>query len=281
MLNFKHLAKEYAAMQHPLTITTLFITLLGLAVGSVQASDAAKEKRWADQVVDSILVGDALWLEVSGQKILSIYTENATAKARGAAIILHGKGVHPNWADVIHPLRTQLPDYGWHTLSVQMPILANEATNKEYAPLFDEAAPRINAAIATLKSKGINNIVLIAHSIGAAMSTYYLANNPKSGVLALVGIGMGGKREDPRMDNTVHLQKITIPTLDLYGSQDLDDVLSSAKKRASAARKADNKNYHQRKIEGANHFFRSMDDTLVKQVRGWLFKYAAGTEVKK
>ena len=101
--------------------TLLFIGFC-LSLGPSYASDTAKEKRWADQVVDSIMVGDAEWLKVGKSKILSIYTENTTEKAIGGAIVLHGSGVHPNWDQVVRPLRSQLPDYGWSTLSLQLPV---------------------------------------------------------------------------------------------------------------------------------------------------------------
>ena len=61
----------------------------------------------------------------------------------------------------------------WNTLSIQMPILPNEAEYPEYAPLYDEVAPRINAAIEYLKKNGSKQIVLIGHSQGAAMTAYY------------------------------------------------------------------------------------------------------------
>ena len=132
-----------------------------LLIAQVQASDLAKEKRWADQVVDSIITGDAEWLQAGNHDFLTIYTEPTTDKAIGGAIVMHGIGAHPNWAEVILPLRTRLTDVGWHTLSLQMPILENEADANDYAPLFSEIAPRIDAGIAFLKSKGVKNIVLL------------------------------------------------------------------------------------------------------------------------
>lgn len=102
---------------------TLLIVGISLLMGLAHASDTAKEKRWADQVVDSLMVGDAEWLKVGKSKVLSLYTEHTAEKAQGAAIILHGVGVHPNWDQIIRPVRSQLPEYGWSTLSIQMPIL--------------------------------------------------------------------------------------------------------------------------------------------------------------
>ncbi len=42
-------------------------------------------------------------------------------------LLAHGIGIHPNWEQVIQPLRVALSEQGWNTLSIQMPVLANEA----------------------------------------------------------------------------------------------------------------------------------------------------------
>jgi pimeloyl-ACP methyl ester carboxylesterase len=260
--------------------TLLFIGFY-LLFSTSQASDMKKEKRWADQIVDSIMVGDAEWLKVGKDKILSIYTENTTEKATGGAIILHGSGVHPNWDQVIRPLRSQLPDHGWSTLSIQLPVLGNEAQYQDYIPLFKEVAPRIKAGVAFLKSKGISNITIVAHSLGSSMAAYYLANKPDPSIRAFVAIGVSGNmHQDEKENYLASLKTIKMPVLDIYGDSDLAPVLKSAKAKANVARKAGNKSYTQVKIPGANHFFDNQEETLVKRVRGWLTKNAAGTEIK-
>lgn len=266
---------------HP-PLKTLLIVGLSFFINISHASDKAKEKRWADQIADSIMVGDAEWLKAGKNKIFSIYTENTTEKAVGGAIILHGSGVHPNWDQVVRPLRSQLPDFGWSTLSLQLPVLANEAEYKEYIPLFKDVAPRINAGVKYLKSKGIQNIVIIAHSLGSAMAGYYMAKKPDSSVRAFVAVGVSGemnKKSDVGFLKS--LKTIKVPVLDIFGSNDLPQVLKSEKAKRTTARKAGNKNYTQVKITGANHFFDNKEDVLVKRVRGWLVKNAAGTEIRQ
>lgn len=260
---------------------TLLILGSFLILSFSQASDMAKEKRWEEQIVDALMVGEAVKLKAGATEFLAIYAEHTTEKAMGGAIILHGIGVHPAWPEVIQPLRTSLPDYGWATLSLQMPILPNDAKSEDYAPLFAEVRPRIRAGIDYLKKQGIQNIVIVAHSLGSSMASYYLSDKPDPVVTAFVGIGMSRHKGNPQMDNATSLRKITLPVLDIYGSRDLPQVLASVKDRATAANKAGNKNYTQLRIEGADHFFNNMDDVLVKRVRGWLAKNAAGTEIDK
>ncbi|MGD8546893.1 MAG: alpha/beta fold hydrolase [Thiohalophilus sp.] len=244
-----------------------------MVIAPLHASDKAKEQRWADQIVDMLLVGEAVWLDVGNEKVLSLVTEQTTEQAKGGAIVVHGIGAHPNWPEVIHPLRSRLPEQGWTTLSIQMPILENQAEAVDYEPLFAEVAPRFEAAIAYLHDQGIDNIVIIAHSMGAAMSSHYLASHPTHPVRAFVGIGMNQSRIDI-MDNASNLEKIKIPVLDLYGSKDLEGVMASVTKRASSANKAGNNDYLQVKIEGADHFFNGKTDILVKRVESWLDQHA-------
>jgi len=264
------------------SLKTLLIVGFSIFFSISYASDTAKEKRWADQIADSIMVGDPEWLKVGKTKIFSIYTESTTEKTIGGAIILHGSGVHPNWDQVVRPLRSQLPDYGWSTLSLQLPVLDNEAGYKDYIPLFNEVAPRINAGVKYLKAKGINNIVIVAHSLGSGMAGYYMSKNPDTAIRALVAVGVSGVmyKENDKVGYLAALKNIKVPVLDIFGSNDLPTVLKGEKAKAATARKAGNKNYTQVKIIGANHFFDNKDDVLVKRVRGWLAKNAAGTEIK-
>ena len=234
------------------------------------ASDLQKEKRWSDQIVDALLVGEAVQLEANGTAFLGIYTEASEGTRDRAVILLHGIGVHPDWPEIINPLRSDLPEYGWSSLSIQMPILGNDAALAEYAPLFDEIGPRVEAAVAFLRERGNRSIVLIGHSLGASMGAAYLASNPQHGLAGLVAIGMSVIELDERMNSALALEKIDVPVLDIYGSRDLDGVLNSAKTRATAARKAGNADYRQTEVEGADHFFVGLEDDLKRRVYGWL-----------
>lgn len=243
------------------------------------SSDTAKEKRWADQIVDALIDGNAEWLEADGHKFLAIFTEEQTGAPKGGAIIVHGIGVHPNWTEVIYPLRTELPSHGWATLSIQMPVLPNEATVKDYIPLIKEAGPRIKAATAFLKSKNIEPQVIIAHSLGATMTSATLAEQGDLGLRGFIAIGMSGGDADPQLDTTVQLQKVKLPILDIYGSRDLDTVLNAVQARAAAMRKAGNTQYRQLEITGADHFFVGVEDELVRRTYGWLGQLGKQTEM--
>ena len=110
------------------------------------AQDYAREKRWADEVIPALVVGDAQWLETSaGRRFLAIHAPAANAK--GAVVVVHGIGVHPDHG-MIGVLRTKLADLGWTTLSIQMPVQAADARAEAYYPaLFPEAVERIVAGL--------------------------------------------------------------------------------------------------------------------------------------
>jgi len=225
------------------------------------ASDFAKEQRWIDQVEDSIIDGDAEMLKVGDREIFSIYTEADENPKNRAIIVVHGLGAHPNWEQIVQPVRVEMTQYGWNTLSIQMPILANGIGGDQYAPLFAEVAPRIEAAIQFLKQNDMQEIVLVSHSMGSTMSADYFANNPNSAITRFVAVGLGSAKS---------VKNIHIPMFDLYGSDDLPNVLKNRAKRKKNAEQAGNSNYKQLEVSGANHFFDGKNEVLIKEIKDWL-----------
>ncbi len=248
------------------SIVFLLFSLFFISVSSVQASDLDKEKRWAEQTVDSLLDGEAVYLKAMGHEFLSIYTEAEDESTQGM-IVVHGTGIHPNWDQVVKPVRVEMTTLGWNTLSIQMPILPNEAEYADYVPLYPEVPPRMKAAEDYLPAQGMKNIVIVAHSQGATMSSYYLSKN-KSGAEAFVAIGMGATQKDSHLNSAEALKSISIPVLDLYGSDDLPGVLQTSEKRKSAA--AHNKDYQQQVVKGAEHFFDDKNEELIEAIDQWL-----------
>ena len=248
----------------------LALTAYALLSGPVlAASDLAKEKRWADQIVDALLDGEALYLNDGSSDFLAISTE-AEGEPVGGALVMHGTGIHPDWQTVIQPLRVALAERNWQTLSIQMPVLENDAPYEAYDKVTPAAVPRIAASLEWFAKQGINRVALVAHSRGAAMTVYYLAKAatvPKS-VIGFAAIGMGRGNPEGHSDNIAHLGSVSVPVLDLYGSADLESVLNSREDRAIAA--SNNQAYQQLMVDGADHFFEGMDDPLIAAVSSWL-----------
>lgn len=239
-------------MRHGLALCALLASLNGLA------SDYGRERKWADEVLPSVLVGDPVWIEQgNGHKFLGLYTPADRAKA--GLVVVHGIGVHPDWG-LIGGLRQQLPEAGYATLSIQMPILQADAKSEDYPPTFDEAAERLKLAIAHLREQGHGKIAIIAHSLGTRMSYHHLSRTPDTPVAAWVAIGVPA---------ALDMGKLTLPVFDLYGQNDLPQVVKNAGARAAGLKQ---KGSAQTAVPGADHFFEGKDAALVEQVKGWLDK---------
>jgi len=234
----------------------LCFTLLSLNAWA--AADYAREQRWAAEITPAILVGDPVQLALpSGRKFLAIHAPSA--KAQAGVIVIHGLGVHPDWG-LINPLRSNLADQGYATLSVQMPVLASEARGDQYPPLFPEAAERITAAITFMRGKGHKKVAIVAHSLGARMANVFLNAADRPPVDAFIAIGISGEYTKP--------ETFKAPVLDLMGEKDLPAVLDNATKRAEAIRNI--RGSGQISVAGADHFFNGMERELVQQVKLFL-----------
>lgn len=233
-------------------------SLLALLLASnlAFAADYAREKKWADEITPGIVVGDPFYLELPNQrKFLALWTE--ASNARGAVIVVHGMGVHPDW-NLIGALRSQLAEQGYSTLSIQMPVLANEAKGDAYPKTFGEAAARLQAAVDFLRAKNYGKVAIVSHSMGSRMTAHYLAKGEKP-VDAWVSIGM------PAADGYT---KVAVPVLDLYGEKDFPEVVKQAKQRAAALK--DKPGSKQVKAPKTDHFFNDQEVALVKYVKTYL-----------
>ena len=253
-------------------IKTLSLILLLSISYSTQASDLVREKRLNDEIVDSILDGEAIYLKSGNHKFLSIYMESEVDKPKGAVILLHGRGYHPNWKDVVRPVRIGLPESGWHTLSLQMPVLEKEAKYYDYVPLFEESFPRIDAAIKFLKSKNIKNIVMLAHSCGSHMGMAWFDKTGGKDISAYIGIGMGATDIKQYMAKPFPLAKLKIPTLDIYGQNDHRAVIKMSSERLEMIRSTGIKDSEQHKVADANHYFTDRGKPLLNLIVNWLNK---------
>lgn len=247
-----------------------FIVLLFITLNHTMASDLAREKRLHDEIVDSIMDGDPVQLKANKHSFLAIHMESAIEKRKGGVIILHGRGLHPNWETVVQPLRITLPEHGWETLSLQMPVLPKDTKYYDYVPIFPEASPRIDAAIQYLKQQGLNNIILIAHSCGAHMAMHWLEEKSDKELTAYVGIGTGATDYKQPMQRSFPYAKMTVPVLDIYGSKDYKAVINLAPQRLKLIKKAGHPQSKQQMITGADHYYAKGSAEMIKAISDWL-----------
>ncbi len=94
----------------------------------------------------SLVVGAPVYLQTlrGHHKFLTLFTPVAGTDKAVMAWTSRG---------MVGTLRTDLADRGFATLSIQMPVLAADATAEAYPPTFPEAAERIGETVAFLKAK--------------------------------------------------------------------------------------------------------------------------------
>jgi pimeloyl-ACP methyl ester carboxylesterase len=255
-------------------IINLFLPLLLVPVSqAASVSDTAKEQRWASQITDQLIFGEAVWLEADGHRFLAIYTPAETESTKGTVLLVHGIGAHPDWPQVIQPLRTGLSEKGWQSLSIQMPLPPEGIDASGRAALLREGGDRLQTALTWLAGKGMTPVTLIAHSRGGADVLHFVATHADIPVTSLVLIGTNADYEDVPEDvgPLPSMKGIKLPILDLYGEYDHEEIIKTAPARRTAA--AANTGYQQVMVPGADHFFDGQEAQLVDEVIRWLQRH--------
>lgn len=212
------------------------------------------------------------WLAAVGLLLLA---SNAHAQPAGsellegkvtatAVILAHGIGGGPD-TKVVGPLRKAINgELGCYTLSLQMPVLPTKEF-RAYAATFPEAYKTIQEAIDFLvKEKGIKRIYLLGYSMGARMTSSFLANQPAPAVAGFIGVGLLEGGGEP-LDANQNVRRLQIPVLDVYADSTQLDMKSANNRQALVS-----DHYTQLRIEGAEHSFNGYDAHVTKGVIGWL-----------
>lgn len=239
----------------------LAIPVLGLlAACATVTPDYAREKRLAEQVAPSLVVGEATQLlSVSGQRFLGIITP--VAAPRAGVLLVHGMGVHPDFG-LTGELRAALADRGYTTLAIQMPVLAADARADDYPALFPEAGERIAAGLAHLRARGLQKVAIVSHSMGARMVNDFIAHRPDVPLMAWVPLAIANGQLGS-------LSGVRFPVFDIYAEKDFDVVMKGARARAAVLRGI--KGSKQAMIFGTDHYFARKEKevaSLIDQLLG-------------
>jgi len=222
--------------------------------------DDARESRWAEEVVPQIVVGDPVWLETPHRaRVLAIHAAPRDA-AKGAVIVIHGLGVHPDWG-LIGEIRSGLVDRGFATLSVQMPVLAADAPREQYAALAPFAGERLDAALAWLRGQGYTQVAVLSHSMGATMANAWIAAHPR--IDAWVPVGM----------LVPYAARPRLPVLDVVGERDYPEALRRAPRPLTLPRDGCSDAVT---VPGADHFMSGAVPRLLDRVERFLDDAFAG-----
>lgn len=234
--------------------------------------------------------------------ILALFSESKIADLQGGAIILSDLYQTPDWPIIVHNLRTKLPEFGWETLSVQLPVPVTDPGKEQMDHTYELTKQRIEAAIAFFQKKNISNIVLIGIRQSANFALKFARQLPEESndIQSLITISA---YDSKWLTSSELIKNIPLTMLDIFAEHDLDIVLESAAKRLVAANfagklkakprflklsskvqnlainKTGNLRYRQKVINGADYQFDEEEQQLIKAIRGWLAVYVAGQEI--
>lgn len=223
---------------------------------SLQASDL-KQKYPETEIV---------MLKDGEQQVLALHKMAMTPFVKGTVVLLPDGSKHAAAARAIDPLRQDLVDYGWHTLSVMMPAYDGLTGDDTDAIYLKQLQTRIAAAIAQAKQQP-GAIILVAQGHSGAVVNQLLAQNLIEQPQALVLVGAMLREPTAELASIKAMSDHKVPTLDILQSSDGDHVLNSLRTRAQWTRKQIKELYRQRYWPEDS----ALNDVwLQKEVLGWL-----------
>ncbi len=273
---------------------------------NVFASNYLYEYEFSEALKKQIPEKQFVWLDSGTDRdTLSLLIKSQSPKAKGAIIILPEIGHHPDWPNVIHDLRYTLAQYGWATLSVQMPVDVELNYKQAYEDVYQTVKKRTIAAIKYIQENSPDYIVLLARGKSANFAIRYIAEmqNLEQATQAAHALVFIGAFDSAYLKTSDYMKSIAIPMLDIFAEKDHKYVLESATARVVAARfaaklksdpqnltsshkvqqliinKTGNLRFRQIVIPGANALFTAQSDTLIKAIRGWLQVHSSQKKV--
>lgn len=267
-----------------LTVMIAVLTTTGSCAASAQVSIA--EQRLSADLEAMVTDGHTVSLGAPDEAFLGIFAEPQAKKSKGGIILLHDGYAHADWPEVISPMRRQLTRFGWHTLSIQLPLAPQSPaprTPAQWDSMEQEIQRRIKVAIDYCHSKRIFNLVLLGHQFGAMAAGRFVAKSRDSGISALVTLNMYTPIHQAWNDpKTLAAMAADIQTafLDIVPDQIPDFVLATAATRKAIMVKLGHDKYRQIHIIGADYTFRGAEQTLASRIQAWLTRLAPSMEVQ-
>lgn len=234
-----------------------------------------------------------LELQSASERFIALWLEQRTSTPEGGLLILHDAGQTPDWPYLLKQIRTYLPDTGWSTLSIDLPLPSRDAIG--ILPLSEGATEtqsnvtaethenrvldRIASGISHLNQENIFNIAILGFGEGAYWGSRYLAerlsDEEEEGYALILYEPSPLASELPGF-----ISQLTIPTLDVY-MNDSAFAHQQAKNRKAAAMRAKHEEYLQIHDASRHGFYGSPDiDRTTRRVWGWLRTNASGYEAQ-
>jgi dienelactone hydrolase len=114
------------------------------------------------------------------------------------------------------------------------------------------------------KEKGVKRIYLMGYSMGARMTSAFLAEQPHPTVVGFIGVGVLEGGGEP-LDANQNVRRVHVPVLDVYADGTPLDLKSAGNRQSLIS-----DSYKQIRIEGANHSFKGYDSRVAQIIIAWL-----------
>ncbi len=201
-------------------------------------------------------------------RLPSVYLDGKTDVG---VVLLHGHGGTAD-GNVVGPLMRMFnAEFGFHTLSLDLPQVAGMSAGPQlaaaYAPRYPEVEKRIEQGIDYLvREKNVKTVYLVGFSVGTRMMTAYLAKHPDQAFAGYVSVSTSCEGPAP-MDSNDNLPRVKVPVLDIYGTGSPADLgcASGRKKLAETMER-----YTVVQVAGAPHNFRGHEAQLSAFVADWV-----------
>lgn len=255
----------------------------------------------------------------SAGEFTALWKKGRTGTTFGALLIVPTDGQTANWPHTIETLRSELPQTGWSTLSIDIEaqaqakppkrsqhaseaVLSEEQTDtsdtlpNESNNESDPNRERIKAAIEFLHSEGQYNIVLAGYGNSAKRVLEYAQENGATGmsknmksnvtqnmqrpIRAMIMVNPKSSRGED-IETLINTITFTdMPMLDVIVGRHYIDT-HGAEARKQSAMDAGIDTYLQVQLMEPSTVVFGKENRLSRRIRGFLTKYAKGVEIGK
>lgn len=215
---------------------------------------------------------------------LGLFRESESGDPQGCLVMLHGDHGHPDWPQVIQPLRETLPEHSWCTLSIEVPDIIDRATpvaipteqgtptSQENLVLPNEETvfARIDAAVQLIRDKGYNQVAYMGYRTGAA---YVLRFAAERGTTSQALILIEPRTVIPVSEYNLaqNIERLRLPVLDYYFDRTPQDSRFARWRQAAANKRTGRQNaYTQIDALPDARFDPTGNKRLVQRVWGFL-----------
>ena len=80
---------------------------------------------------------EAISLIAEQQNFYGLFLRERSGQPQGGALILHDLEQHSHWPQLVAPLREQLPEHGWTTLAIELPVKGRIVISPQPEPAED------------------------------------------------------------------------------------------------------------------------------------------------